>query len=206
METTLIRTAAALCSGDEDLVRQCFNRALDAGATPEKLREVIHTAYLFDGYPTALEGFRLLGELTGAPKSDPAEFRYDTERVAMWRERGDRLCRVIYGAQYARLMKRVREFAPELADAMLVEGYGKVLSRENLDPAIRELCVVAILAAKYRPRQLLSHCLGALRLGVTPTRLTKLASILTGIAPSDNLKKSQRIIQEAAAASMPNGH
>jgi alkylhydroperoxidase/carboxymuconolactone decarboxylase family protein YurZ len=198
LEASFVRLAAALCSGDDRLVRECVNRALDAGATVQQLREVIHTSYLFDGYPTALEGFRILGEITGAPKVKPVEFNYTGDSVRQWRERGEKLSRVIYGPQFDTLIERVRKMAPELADAMMVEGYGKVLARPELDPALRELCVVAILAAKNRPRQLLSHSLGAMRLGVKPAWLRALTGLLEGVAPRANLKRASGVIEEAA--------
>ena len=211
VETEFIRLAAALCSGDDRLVRECVNFALDAGATTPQIREVIHTSYLFDGYPTALEGFRILGEMTGAPKFKPDEpqptsclghtgdeFSYTGDSVRQWRERGEKLSRVIYGPQFDTLIERVKKMAPELADAMMVEGYGKVLARPELDPALRELCVVAILAAKNRPRQLLSHSLGAMRLGVKPAQLRALTGLLEGVAPRANLKRASGVIEEAA--------
>jgi len=197
IETALIRLAAALCKGEDKLIRDCIQRALAAGATATQLREVIHTSYLFDGYPTALEGFRILGELTTVQRVPRGEFSYTGDSVKRWRARGERLSRKIYGPQFESLVERVRQMAPELADAMMVEGYGKVLSRPGLEPALRELCVVAILAAKNRPRQLLSHSLGALRLGVNPERLRTLPGILEGVALKGNLLRAVKIINDA---------
>jgi len=144
---------------------------LEAGITTDQLREVILTGYLFDGYPAALEGFRILSELALISRKESDAHLYNPENIALWRERGVKLCKMVYGAQYESLMKRVEAFAPELRDAMIVEGYGKVLSRPQLDIRLRELCVVTILAVKSRHRQLLSHTLGSLRLGVTIQQL-----------------------------------
>ncbi len=108
-----------------------------------------------------------------APSSNPedGEFIYTPENIAEWRIRGDALCRKIYGPKFEPLIKRVSQFAAELKDAMIVEGYGKVLSRSQMDVKARELCVVAILAYKLKERQLLSHSIGALRLGAAPEEL-----------------------------------
>ena len=57
---------------------------------------------------------------------------------------------------------------PDLAEWMVVEGYGKVLSRPQLDARERELAVLGILAADAQERQLESHVRGALRVGATP--------------------------------------
>ncbi len=56
---------------------------------------------------------------------------------------------------------------PELADWILEEGYGRVLSRPVLSIRERELIVVAVLAALRLPLQLESHVRGALRVGAT---------------------------------------
>ena len=167
----LVRIAAALCRSDEPLLRLVFSEALSTGVSSVSIREVILTAYLFDGYPAALEGFRLLSEMTESPPEDVEDLVYTSEAVRIWRMRGSSLCRKVYGPQYEPLMKRVKTFAPELSDSMIVEGYGKVLSRGGIDIVSRELCVVAILSVKSRPRQLLSHALGALRLGASAAML-----------------------------------
>ena len=48
---------------------------------------------------------------------------------------------------------------------MIVDGYGKTVSRPGLDLARRELCSVAMLVPQDAPRQLLSHLKGALNAG-----------------------------------------
>ena len=52
---------------------------------------------------------------------------------------------------------------------MITEGYGKVLSRPELDLQRRELCIVAACAAQDQDRQLHSHLRGALNVGVAPS-------------------------------------
>lgn len=94
-------------------------------------------------------------------------------------------------------MSRVKEFAPELSDAMLVEGYGKVLSRTNIDVRMRELCVVVILALKHRLRQLLSHALGCLRLGVTEDQLRFAVSFALKETPPEKANLVLLTVQHA---------
>jgi len=170
--------------------------ALDNGVSAEALREVILTAYLFDGYPAALEGFRLLASILGKPKLTTIP-RYTNDEVRLWRERGERLCRVIYGPQFKKLTDHVLEIAPELSDSMIVEGYGKVLARDNLDVRLRELCVVAILAMKGRARQLLSHILGALRLGVSEADLRRAMDAAAMVASPENMLLARSVLDDA---------
>lgn len=63
------------------------------------------------------------------------------------------------------MISRMRGFHPDLADWILEDGYGKVLSRPVLSVRERELLIVAVLGALNVPAQLKSHQLGALRVG-----------------------------------------
>jgi 4-carboxymuconolactone decarboxylase len=65
------------------------------------------------------------------------------------------------------MIGRMRDYHPELADWILEEGYGRVLSRPVLSIRERELIVVAVLSALRLPLQLESHVRGALRVGAT---------------------------------------
>ena len=69
---------------------------------------------------------------------------------------------------YDRLRENIRALHPLLDEWMIVEGYGKVLSRPALDLPRRELCIVAACAASKQDRQLHSHLHGALNVGVQP--------------------------------------
>ena len=193
-ERDLCRFAAALVSGEEDTIRACIQSAVSNGVTQLQLREVILTSYLFDGYPTALEGYRILADMYGSAADNAVDLYYSPENIETWRKRGEPLCRTIYGDQFEKLRNRVTAIAPELSDAMMVEGYGKVLSREGLEPRLRELCVVTILTVKKRPRQLLSHSLGALRLGATADQLQVAFEAVSGKALLENVEVWNRIM------------
>ena len=195
-ERCLLRLAAALCSSRESVLRAALGDCLQAGVEASSLRAVIHTSYLFDGYPAALEGFRILAELTG-PANSGAPIRYDAATIELWRRRGEEFCRRVYGPQFERLTQRVGSIAPELADAMLVEGYGKVLSSEELSPRLRELCVTAMLIAKGRRRQLLSHAIGALRVGAKSTELLALPQLLDGVVEATFRTSADLLLSEA---------
>jgi alkylhydroperoxidase/carboxymuconolactone decarboxylase family protein YurZ len=103
------------------------------------------------------------------PRGQAAAARSASERDGdrdLWRARGERLCRRVYGPAYPRLRTRLRELSPALDEWAVVEGYGRTLSRPGLDAAARELCAVAALAALGVVRQLEAHVEGARRLGV----------------------------------------
>ena len=69
-------------------------------------------------------------------------------------------------------------FHPELAEWILDDGYGRVLSRPGLSIRERELIVVAVLSALRLPKQLESHVRGALRVGATPREVAAMLAIL----------------------------
>lgn len=162
----------------------------------EAVREAILQTYLFDGYPTALEGMALLAALwPGAPA--PVE-RGESSDGPRWRTRGEDLYERIYGSVGPRLQERARELSPELAEWMVVEGYGKVLSRPGLDLDVRELAIIAVLTAKRRPRQLHSHLRGALRIGVPRARLERLLDALACELGAPGVEEARALLARLA--------
>jgi 4-carboxymuconolactone decarboxylase len=131
-----------------------------------EINEVILQTYLFAGYPAAIEGFFVLRDVLQRRglSCDTTEVEYSVDE---WRERGIELCKKIYGKNFEQLQENMRELSSELAEWMLVEGYGKVLSRTQLGVVERELCTVAALTAMGKERQLHSHVKGALHVGAT---------------------------------------
>ncbi len=168
---------ANICQDEElfaDLIREIRLRDLSRQAIVETLLQCC----LFDGYPAALEGLERLSRLWPADTGKPLE-DYSPVQVTEWRRRGEELCQRIYGSSAKSLIHNVTALSPDLGNWFLVEGYGRVLSRQGLKTEVRELITVAILLWKGYPRQLLSHVRGALRVGVagdTVTALIKLCS------------------------------
>ena len=123
---------------------------------------------LHAGYPAALEGARVLLE------EWPGRARRRREGgPADWTRRGERLCARVYGAAYAKLRSNVARLHPDLATWMIEQGYGRVLTRSGLSGPARELVAVTVLAAGGWGRQLVSHLLGAARLGATPAEIRR---------------------------------
>jgi len=139
-------------------------RALKAGVPPSDLREALLQTYLFAGFPRAINALSLLDR--EAP--DRASIRRERPKaVGAWRRRGERLCRAVYGPDYPAMMRNMVRAHPDLAEWILIEGYGKTLARPFLTLRERELIVGPTLAALEAWRQLPSHLGGALRAGAT---------------------------------------
>lgn len=139
-------------------------------APPTHVEEVVLQSYLFCGFPRALNAAREWRRVAPgpAPASDESD---DVGLGAEWRERGEQTLAAVYGDMYDKLRLNVRDLHPALDAWMVVDGYGKVLSRPGLDLPRRELCVVAACAAMGQDRQLHSHLRGALNVGVAPDTL-----------------------------------
>ena len=161
----LIRLSAVIASGSEIDVRRALDECY-AGADPARVEEVILQSHLFCGFPRALNAMREWRRITGlSAQENAAESQVTVEE---WRERGEKTCATVYGDSYQQLRENVRRLHPALDEWMIIAGYGRVLSREGLELATRELCVVVACAASRQERQLHSHLHGALNAGVTP--------------------------------------
>ncbi len=163
----LVRVAAVLAGGTEDDIRQELQPA--AGDTPrEWIEEVLLQTYLFAGFPRALNGMREWRRIVPVPASADVVGASRDRLVAA----GEATCASVYGSMYERLRGNIRHLHPLLDEWMIVEGYGKVLSREQLDLPRRELCIVAACAATGQDRQLQSHLHGARNVGVANGAIT----------------------------------
>jgi 4-carboxymuconolactone decarboxylase len=164
--STLVRLAAAIAAGVEPALHEAMTQARRGGLRPEWVDELLLQSILMAGYPRALLAFGLWRALSGVP-APPADDDASYARVSVWEARGAATCERIYGSNYARLRDNVRALHPAVDTWMLVEGYGRTLSRPGLDLKRRELCTVAQTAVLQTPRQLRSHLSGALNSGAT---------------------------------------
>ena len=161
----LVTLSAAIAAADSESVAREAGRAIDAGVPPDALYEAILQSYLFVGFPRAIEAlFAARDVLDRAGGVPAAAAPVDS---AAWERDGTALCRRVYGRNYEKLVAVMRELSPDLAAWMLLEGYGKTLSRPALGPVEREYAVIAILTVTGAWRQLRSHAIGAVNVGGT---------------------------------------
>ncbi len=113
---------------------------------------------------------------------------------ARWRARGEATCAAVYGAMYTKLRQNITALHPVLDDWMVVEGYGKVLSRPGLDLPRRELCIVAACAASGQDRQLHSHLHGALNVGVPQHALREAVDVIGDLLGADRVSSVQSLL------------
>jgi 4-carboxymuconolactone decarboxylase len=185
----LTRLAAQIAGGDEPAVRGAFALAHAQSVPPRWIEELVLQSYLFSGFPRALNAAREWRRLY--PDAPPTDEAGDPEQ---WRIQGEATCARVYGAMYEKLRHNIDELHPALDRWMIVEGYGKVLSRPGLDLPRRELCIVAACAASGQDRQLHSHLHGALNVGVSPAVLERALESLTPVIGPDRGRSARLLL------------
>jgi 4-carboxymuconolactone decarboxylase len=189
---SLVRLAGIITAGTEAQVREAFARAA-TDCRPEWVEEVVLQSYLFAGFPRALNAAREWRRISGvrAPDSDPGEWFQQAEE---WRALGEATCATVYGPFYERLRHNIRQLHPALDAWMIVEGYGKVLSRQALDLKRRELCIVSACAMARQDRQLHSHLYGALHAGATPSEVASALAAVEDLLGADDMRRYQQLL------------
>lgn len=162
----LVRLAARIAGGSEVDVRDGLRETAGAGTPELWVEELILQSYLFCGFPRALNAareWRRQVQGTGTGRGAGVGGRDDYDRFQV---EGEATCALVYGRFYSKLRQNIVALHPELDTWMIVEGYGKVLSRPGLDLGRRELCIVAACVASGQDRQLHSHLHGSRNVGV----------------------------------------
>jgi 4-carboxymuconolactone decarboxylase len=183
---SLVRLSGVIAAGTELQMREALVRA-SSECRPEWVEEVVLQSYLFAGFPRALNAAREWRRISErkAPATDEGE---EFGNASRWRADGEETCATVYGPFYERLRYNIRQLHPALDAWMIVEGYGKVLSRPALDLKRRELCIVSACAMARQDRQLHSHLHGALHAGASPAEVAgALESVADLLGPDDSL-------------------
>jgi 4-carboxymuconolactone decarboxylase len=181
----LVRLSAVVTGGTEPQQRDALAAA--SGVVPALwVEELLLQSYLFAGFPRTLNAMREWRRLHPNPAA-PA----DAGTPDDWKAAGERTCAVVYGRFYDRLRENIRQLHGALDEWMIVEGYGKVLSRPGLDLPRRELCIVAACAAAGQERQLHSHLHGALNAGAAPAAVTQTLDALEGVVSASGLETAR---------------
>ncbi len=179
----LCLSAAAAASGRRDMVRASIRIALERTTPGSELYEVLLQTYLFAGYPRAINA---LAELAASLPRSTQHREIDLDPSGdetEWAARGQDLCRRIYGNRYSKLLEIMSEISPDLGRWMVIEGYGKVLSRPGLSPILRELTAVSALIPLSVPDQLRAHMRGAILIGASREDLRGVIETSVLVAP-----------------------
>lgn len=190
----LVRIAGAIAGSPEGQVRAVMSDALGS-VDPVAVEEVILQSYLFAGFPRALNAARAWRAVSERPAPEVDQESL-VANLDMWRDVGERTCAIVYGDSYEKLRENVRQLHPALDEWIIVDGYGKVLSRPGLDLRTRELCVVAACAVSGQQRQLHSHLHGALNAGASAGELALVLDALSDLIARDDLSRYRQLLQK----------
>ena len=194
----LVRIAGAIAGSPEGQMRSTMSEAIDE-VDPAAVEEVILQSYLFAGFPRALNAARAWRAVSGRSAPDDDE-EATAKDLRVWRQRGEETCAIVYGDHYEKLRRNIRELHPALDEWMIVDGYGKVLSRPGVDLRTRELCVVAACAVSGQQRQLHSHLHGALNAGSSAEEVGAVLDALSDLISRDDLSRYRQLLAKVAAA------
>jgi 4-carboxymuconolactone decarboxylase len=175
----LVRFSARVAAGTEPEVRMACQEVLDADTPTAWVEEAVLQAYLFAGFPRALNAAREWRRVSGI--AAPAHEDLPAPDLWRWRAQGEQTCETVYGKFYQKLRENIVHLHPALDEWMIVEGYGKILSRPGLELRLRELCIVAACVATGQDRQLHSHLHGALNAGATADEVAGTLDAMDGI-------------------------
>jgi 4-carboxymuconolactone decarboxylase len=190
---SLVALSAAIAWRDPAVLAAAIERAVRL-AGPLDAEEALLQSYLFVGYPAALNAIAAWRRRTG--RAAPARL---AEPASIREERGERICRAVYGGAYVRLRANVAALQPELDAWMIEEGYGKVLGRPGMELVARELCIVGLLGAQPAADQLFSHMRGALRVGASMEDLEQALAEVAGVVSPERASAAYAVWQRVQA-------
>ena len=181
-----------MAAGKYRLLQKLFEDALQQKIPTSRVYEVLLQSYLFLGYPKALEGIKLFRKVVGWD-TNLTRINYKFQDWPDWKNQGGVLCRKVYGKNFDKLVQKIGTISPELSEWMIVEGYGKVLSRGVLSGAMRELCTVAALTVTSDINQLHSHMRGARNLGATSDDIHETVEIASKFCSKQNSARALKL-------------
>ncbi len=185
----LISSASVL--RNEKIFRELLIYAGQKRISGLKIYEAVLQTYLFAGFPSALVSLSILKEYFKIPKN------YSNKRGKHdYKKEGELTCRRIYGDKFEKLISNTKEFSPELSEWLIVEGYGKVLTRKGLPLKERELIIIAVLTALKFRNQLYSHINGAFRLKIKLSLVRKIILNLNFISRRNSALFGIRVLTD----------
>jgi 4-carboxymuconolactone decarboxylase len=186
--------SAAIAFDDEKILDRALSLGEKQGCHRSHFYEIMLQSYLFLGFPRMLNAAMHLSGYFGSRKKSSPLSLISAEESALWFDRGVALCKRVYDNNYDRLKQTVEKAAPEVFRWMIIEGYGKVLSRGELEIVTREMAVVSSLMVENRPRQLHSHIRGALNVGCPPVLIETIINDI-GSAAGDGYRSALDIMK-----------
>lgn len=158
--------------------------------SPVKVYESMLQIYLFCGFPAAIIGIQAFS------KHFKISISKESYNLKKFSDRGKLNCKAVYSANYEKLIHNFDTMSPDLAEWMIIEGYGKVLGRSGLDLKDRELLNVSILCTNYYQHQLFSHIKGSINTGNSKAVIEKVIKQTGGFNTKKNLTNALKLLKK----------
>jgi alkylhydroperoxidase/carboxymuconolactone decarboxylase family protein YurZ len=175
-ESAVARLAYLAAPGHIERMPEFIRANMPEPLPVEVAYEIVLQSYLFFGYPQAIEALRTFMQTVKEMGLTLARMPDENDSLERIRKRGEELCGRIYHPNYEQLIENMSTISRELADWMVTEGYGRVLSRPGPQQLEREIASIVFLTCSNHPVQLFSHVRGARNLGADPDRLRQALS------------------------------
>lgn len=185
----LIRIVSLVSLGKKRNLKSEISKALSSNVKLKRIEEAILQCYLFTGFPAVIEGFKVLRGLTHNNKIKSK--KYDVNK---FRADGIKTCKKVYGKNFYKLVQNIKSLHPELFDWMIIEGYGKVLSRDVISLKEREILNVSILTSLGWKNQLHSHIRGAINTGAKREEISSVIKDISKICGKHKSKIALKIL------------
>lgn len=157
---------------------------------PITIYESILQIYLFCGFPAAIIGIQAFS------RHFKISISKESYNLKNFRSRGKLNCKAVYQANYDKLIHNFDNMSPDLAEWMIIEGYGKVLGRSGLELRDRELLNVSILCTNYYEHQLFSHIKGSINTGNPKALIEKVIKQTAEFNTKKNLTNALKLLKK----------
>jgi alkylhydroperoxidase/carboxymuconolactone decarboxylase family protein YurZ len=157
------------------------------------LLEMIFQLPLFAGFPRTINTLASFRRHFGF-EAESAPSRRREEDLSTLRERGHALFAKIYAGNTERVLADLDHLHSELKDWILTDAYGLILSREALNPRLRELAACAALVVSGDLRQLSSHARGALHCGGSREEIEAALALCAPLVRPAVLEEAERLL------------
>ena len=184
---------------ETDFLRGFIKWSLDSRVKPAEIYEVLLQGHLFCGYPAAIESFFVFNDVLRNSKIKLELKLINNQRwdYNVFKQKGLKTAQKIYDKNFESVCGNIRKLSPDLAAGMIIEGYGRIISRDGLDILTRELAIVAALVVMDMPRQLYSHIRGAFNSGAAPRQIKAIIEQCRFIAGEMKVKKALRVYKKS---------
>ncbi len=185
-----IQVWAALFAQDADRL-VIASEALRQEASDDYLREVLHLAHLYVGFPRVVQALNHLPPAESQANRPP-------RREGARQQLGEQSFREIYGEDADPVLEHLRKLDPQFADLVLGHAYGEVFAQSLLDLMTRERLSVLALLATNCELQARSHMRACLRHGATVDQMHADLRLANWLSP-EQIALGDHCLQEEQA-------